>query len=87
MADSMVWCESNSVEYVLGLAKNARLTAAIEKELAQAKAGFEQTGQATRVFSVAQSHSRTVVQSAVVSRQSEVCFHPSSFRLHPCLWS
>jgi len=45
-----VWREDNSVEYVLGLGKNARLTPAIEKELAQAKAGFEQTGKATRVF-------------------------------------
>ncbi|NQT19010.1 MAG: transposase [Planctomycetes bacterium] len=44
------WCEDNSIYYVLGLAKNARLTAAIQEEPAQAKAGFEQTGQATRVF-------------------------------------
>ena len=47
---TMAWCEDNTVHYVLGLAKNARLTAIIQEELAQAKAGFEQTGQATRVF-------------------------------------
>ena len=47
---TMAWCEDNKIHYVLGLAKNPRLTAAIEEELAQAKAGFEQTGEATRVF-------------------------------------
>jgi len=46
----MAWCEDNKIHYVLGLAKNPRLTAAIQEELARAKAGFEQTGQATRVF-------------------------------------
>ena len=47
---TMAWCEDNSVHYVLGLPKNARLTTAIEEELVQAKTGFQQTGQATRVF-------------------------------------
>ena len=34
----MAWCEDNAVWYVLGLAKNPRLTAMIEDELAAAKA-------------------------------------------------
>lgn len=46
----MFWCEANDVDYVLGLAKNARLKAEIAAELAQAKDLFDQTGQASRVF-------------------------------------
>ena len=33
----MAWCEANRVEYVLGLARNARLQRAIGKELHEAK--------------------------------------------------
>src|SRR5437016_14249475 len=33
----MVWCEAESVDYVLGLAKNERLKAEIKKELRKAK--------------------------------------------------
>ncbi len=46
----MNWCESNEVGFVLGLAKNRRLVGAIADELRQAKAQFEKTGQAARVF-------------------------------------
>lgn len=46
----MAWCEANGVEYVLGLAKNKRLVAAIGGQLQQAKRDFEQTGKAARVF-------------------------------------
>jgi hypothetical protein len=46
----MSWCEAHHVDYVLGLAKNNRLKAAIAVELASAKARFEHTGQAARVF-------------------------------------
>ena len=46
----MSWCEGQRVEYVLGLAKNARLKALIAEELAQAKAGYEASGEAARVF-------------------------------------
>ncbi len=38
------------MHYVFGLAKNSRLTAAIEPELAQAQAQWEATGEASRVF-------------------------------------
>jgi hypothetical protein len=44
------WCEEHGVDYVVGLAKNARLEAALAPELAQAKARSERTGRAARVF-------------------------------------
>ena len=46
----MAWCESNQVDYLLGLAKNERLKAAIEAEMQQARSQYEQTGEAARVF-------------------------------------
>ena len=38
----MAWCEANRVEYVLGLAKNERLKTEIAKEMAEAKAQYQQ---------------------------------------------
>ena len=46
----MAWCECHRVDYLFGLAKNARLLRAIGKELHQAKLQFEQTRQPARVF-------------------------------------
>ena len=46
----MSWCEANAVDYVLGLARNARLVGAIAGELALAKAEAEQSGKAARCF-------------------------------------
>ena len=46
----MSWCEENRVDYVLGLAKNARLVAAIATESAAALQQFEATKQPARVF-------------------------------------
>jgi hypothetical protein len=46
----MRWCEENGVHFLLGLAKNARLTRILGKELHEAKSQFEATGQASRVF-------------------------------------
>jgi hypothetical protein len=46
----MTWCEQNRVDYVFGLARNVRLVAMIEPELAAAKAAAEQTGGPTRRF-------------------------------------
>jgi len=46
----MRWCEDNGVDYLFGLAKNKRLLALLEPELQQAREGFEQSGQASRVF-------------------------------------
>lgn len=46
----MSWCEAENVEYVFGLAKNARLNRAIEDEMAQAREQCEATGAPARVF-------------------------------------
>jgi Transposase DDE domain group 1 len=46
----MCWCEENHVDYVLGLAKNARLQRILGRELHEAKLQFEATSQASRVF-------------------------------------
>lgn len=46
----MCWCEENRVDYVFGLAKNARLQRILGRELYEAKLQFEATGQASRVF-------------------------------------
>jgi hypothetical protein len=54
----MAWCEANGVEYVLGLAKNRRLLAAIGRQLQQAKREFEQTGKPARVFRELQYRTR-----------------------------
>lgn len=48
--DVMSWCEEHGVDYVLGLAGNARLERAIESEMEQARAESERTGQAFRVY-------------------------------------
>ena len=46
----MAWCETNRVEYLLGLAKNDRLKADIAKEMEEAKAQYQETGHAARLF-------------------------------------
>lgn len=46
----MTWCEANGVDYVLGLAKNKRLTDELADLLQQAKQQFESTGQPARIF-------------------------------------
>jgi hypothetical protein len=46
----MAWCEQNRIDYVFGLARNARLVAMIEAELAAAKATAEKTGRPARRF-------------------------------------
>ena len=46
----MVWCEANSVDYVLGLARNPRLVREIATELALAKSAAERTGKPARCF-------------------------------------
>src|SRR5438876_11400872 len=46
----MAWCEQNHVDYVFGLARNARLVATIEQELAAARAMAEKSGQPARRF-------------------------------------
>lgn len=46
----MVWCEANSVEYVLGLAKNARLGRAIGSEMEEARKQHLATDKPARIF-------------------------------------
>src|SRR5258708_18147392 len=46
----MSWCEGEGVDYLLGLAKNERLKAEIEKEMGEAKAQYQETGRAARLF-------------------------------------
>lgn len=67
----MVWCETNKVDYLFGLARNKRLVAEIEVELAVALEESSQTGQPARRFKDLQwrtlkswSRSRRVVAKA-----------------------
>ena len=46
----MAWCEAHGVDYVLGLAQNPRLVAAITNESDRTQRQFEATGQSARVF-------------------------------------
>ena len=46
----MAWCEAHDVAYVLGLARNRRLTAAIGGALQAARQQQEATGRAARVY-------------------------------------
>lgn len=47
----MAWCEANGVDYVFGLARNARLVAAIEMELDVVVEVARERSQAVRTFS------------------------------------
>ena len=44
------WCEDNGVDYVIGLAKNARLVGMIAAELERVRGQFEATRQPARAF-------------------------------------
>ena len=46
----MAWCEARGVEYVLGIARNERLQAALVDELELAREQHEQTGRPARRF-------------------------------------
>jgi len=46
----MGWCEANGVDYIFGLAKNARLKDAIAAELGEAQQESQQTGKPARRF-------------------------------------
>ena len=56
--DLMAWCESNRVDYVLGLARNARLLEQLTIELAWAAAEHERTGKPARRFNDFQYRTR-----------------------------
>ena len=46
----MSWCEANRVEYLLGLARNQRLSSLIAAQMAEARQQDAETGQAARRF-------------------------------------
>ena len=46
----MAWCEANRVDYVFGLARNKRLSGAIEDALAAAAADSRRTGKPARRY-------------------------------------
>jgi hypothetical protein len=46
----MAWCEAEAVDYLLGLAKNERLQAEIQRAMAEAETRYRQSGRAARVF-------------------------------------
>jgi len=46
----MAWCEAHDVDYVLGLARNARLEAAVALDLALAEIGCAVTGAPVRLY-------------------------------------
>lgn len=46
----MAWCEGNDIDYILGLAQNPRLVAAIAEQSEQARQQFEATKRPARVF-------------------------------------
>jgi hypothetical protein len=46
----MRWCEENQVDYLFGLAKNARLLRLLADDLEQARLQFTQSGQPARLF-------------------------------------
>jgi hypothetical protein len=48
--DLMVWCETNKVDFLFGLARNARLAAEIADELVAAQEESERTGKPARRF-------------------------------------
>ena len=48
--DLMTWCETNKVDYLLGLARNERLVAEITSELDRAAAKSQRTGRSERCF-------------------------------------
>ena len=46
----MAWCEANRVDFVFGLARNARLVARIKDAMVQARAEHLQTARPVRRF-------------------------------------
>jgi len=46
----MAWCEANRIDYLFGLARNERLAAMIEGELAAAKGAAQRSGKPARRF-------------------------------------
>jgi hypothetical protein len=49
--EMLSWCEQHGVDYVIGLAQNARLLRQIAAERAEAERKYQESGKAARVFS------------------------------------
>jgi Transposase DDE domain group 1 len=65
----LAWCERHAVGYILGLAKNPRLIALAEPWLADAKAGFAETGDKQRRFGEFRYAAQTwTVERRVITR-------------------
>jgi len=54
----MKWCEDHDVHYVLGLARNPRLSKRIRSQMAEAKRAFKETSKAARAFAELQYRTR-----------------------------
>ncbi len=74
----MVWCESNDVDFLFGIAKNARLLRKIRKELSEARRQYLSTGEPSRKYAEliyrtkkTWSKSRRVVAKAEYLRKGE----------------
>ena len=74
----MTWAEAHGVDYVLGLAKNARLTALIPVELAEAAAQCAATGAPARVFAerTYQTHDTWTRARRVVAKAEQLTGGP-----------
>ena len=74
----MTWAEVHGVDYVLGLAKNARLTALIPVELAEAAAQCAATGAPARVFAerTYQTHDTWTRARRVVAKAEQLTGGP-----------
>lgn len=46
----MSWCEAHQVDYLRGLAKNSRLKVVLASAMAEARALYEASGEAERLF-------------------------------------
>ena len=88
----MGWCEQHRVDYVFGLARNARLARILDPQMQQARQQHQSTGKAARVFAQfpyrtrnSWSRSRRVVGKAEYLEKGEnPRFVVTS--LEPCVW-
>jgi len=48
--DIMTWCESNGIDYLFGLQKNAKLEKAIERQMKKSQSRYYQTRQASKRY-------------------------------------
>ena len=73
----MAWCEDNAVDFVFGLARNARLAARLQPALDRAETRSRKSGQPAPVHRVPLSHPEDMVALAPRRRQGGVAAGPS----------